>query len=1091
MTWTRKFILASLLALKVLATLHCTADQTCWPSADVWSAFNASLNGRLVAPRPPGWVCHDPNYDEVACNNVKINWNSSFWRANQTGAMQNPVWDSLGCGIDSPRNVTCDQGFVPHYSVDARTVGHVSQAVMFADKYNISLVVKNTGHDFLGRSSAKGSFGIWTHNLKGINFTGFFVPSGCLRNETAPAVTVGAAEQWLDVYKAANERNVSVVGGAARSVGAAGGWVQGGGHSPLGALFGMGVDNVLEFTVVKPNGQIVKANKCQNQDLFWALRGGGGGTWGVTLDVTYKTYPPVNANVRSFSKRSPGSLIKASEGTAPGNLPSTLMVLWIHPNSTSLQATNSTLQPIYNWTNANNGTQVQLITSTHRTFYDMFSTYIQDESIGVPIWFGTRLVSRSAFANNSKELVKYIWGDGLRLGTSFNIIGGGAISKVDPESTALNPQWRKDAIVSWTFGGSWAANASTAEIEAVKGNTTQIIQKFGKVAGLDDAAYFNEADPLEPQWKKSFFGSHYDRLLKIKQQVDPKGLFTCNRCLYLIEMHNSPTRRGETENATEQKEQELSLNVVQGLRNEFEQLFKSKSWRGVHNLPKSSNRRALVIAISYGERRPPHRLYGTFVDALRIIRMLERFNYQQTDICVLADIVIPDCVDDLESDTSEIDDSESRLPKKVNILRGLKWLASGTGEGQYRFLFFSGHGHYQPYKPSPTSNQCIMPEDVKFQRLNSCTDCVCSENVWRASDQTGEPLLVPEPFSVLWDHIINQRLSGSLRSGTKFTAVFDCCYSGGMLETALQDGPGEEIITSSQPNSKGRRHYGLSGPTTPVARVSPQESSLGHVPPLQEDVIMADPPAKQTQPSESLDFAQASQSPGLVSRGALLPQQFAGNFLGLPIEIDLVTGTESFMPQPRNMDFIQPKRDKTQNLKQITQDPLKPNNKTIFAYPEIWTTWARSQSSAPPAEASQSVSEFTCQRPGIFSNISSFEQGCKIICWAACRKVESALEDRRNAGRFTEAFTEFLTRPTSSEETQLPRSTEVLISHLRVKFGDYNKEARKNKWAEQHPKIFISNGVPVDQPWTVSLESWTTITCILAFHLVAATLTSS
>ncbi|KAH7325285.1 hypothetical protein B0J17DRAFT_681764 [Rhizoctonia solani] len=548
-TFRLVYFAISIFSPSVFGAPRCTANQPCWPSTDVWSALNSSVDGQLVAPRPPGWVCHDPNYDEVACNIAKANWNNSFWRANQTGAMENPIWDSLGCDIFAPRNATCDQGFVPHYSVDAQNGSHVSEAVKFADRYNLSLVVKNTGHDFLGRSSAEGSFGIWTHNLKRINFTDSFLAAGCLRNETEEsAVTVGAAEQWLDVYKAADQHNVSVVGGAARSVGAAGGWVQGGGHSPLGGLFGMGVDNVLQFTVVKPDGQIVKANKCQNKDLFWALRGGGGGTWGVTLDVTYKTHPPVNCNVIGMivNTTNAGKLSQLSEvflqalpnitdqglrGYGFWQPPNSLMVLWIHPNSSSLQSTNSTLQPVYDWAKANNGTQMQIIASTHSTFYDMFNTYIQDTSIGVPIWFGTRLVSRNAFATNYKELVKYIWGDGRRLGASFNIIGGGAISKVDPESTGLNPQWRNDALVSWTFGGGWAANANAAEVEQVQGNTTQLIQRFGKVAGLDDAAYFNEADPLEPQWKKSFFGSHYDRLLAIKQQIDPKGLFTCNRCV--------------------------------------------------------------------------------------------------------------------------------------------------------------------------------------------------------------------------------------------------------------------------------------------------------------------------------------------------------------------------------------------------------------------------------------------------------------------------------------------------------------------------------------------------------------------------------
>lgn len=64
--------------------------------------------------------------------------------------------------------------------------------------------------------------------------------AGCVHYYSAPGYN---AKRSLDVYKAADAQNVSVVGGAARSVGAAGGWVQGGGHSPLGGLFGMGVDS--------------------------------------------------------------------------------------------------------------------------------------------------------------------------------------------------------------------------------------------------------------------------------------------------------------------------------------------------------------------------------------------------------------------------------------------------------------------------------------------------------------------------------------------------------------------------------------------------------------------------------------------------------------------------------------------------------------------------------------------------------------------------------------------------------------------------------------------------------------------------------
>ncbi|CAE7160084.1 unnamed protein product [Rhizoctonia solani] len=235
---------ASTISPRALANNRCTANQACWPSPDTWSAFNSSIGGQLVAPRPPGWVCHDPHYDETACNNVKASWNNSFWRADQPGAMMNIFWENPGCSVDAPRNVTCGQGFVPIYSVDARNENHVSKAVKFAGEHNLRLVVKNTGHDFLGRSSGEDSFSIWTHHLKGINFTNSFIGAGCSGDESAQsAVTVGAAELWIDVYKAADDHNATVVGGAAQSVGAAGGWVQGGGHSPISGLYGLGVDS--------------------------------------------------------------------------------------------------------------------------------------------------------------------------------------------------------------------------------------------------------------------------------------------------------------------------------------------------------------------------------------------------------------------------------------------------------------------------------------------------------------------------------------------------------------------------------------------------------------------------------------------------------------------------------------------------------------------------------------------------------------------------------------------------------------------------------------------------------------------------------
>lgn len=144
---------------------------------------------------------------------------------------------------------------------------------------------------------------------------------------------------------------------------------------------------------------------------------------------------------------------------------------------------------------------------------------------------GSRLIARDALHNKAGQLAKYALDGGEYASATAVIIGGGAIGRVDPDSTGLNLAWRKDALVSWTYGAGWLSSTPPETVEHIKSKVTELTQKAGDIAGLNHAGYFNEADPREPQWKRAFFGPHYPRLLKIKQQVDPNGLFTCNRCV--------------------------------------------------------------------------------------------------------------------------------------------------------------------------------------------------------------------------------------------------------------------------------------------------------------------------------------------------------------------------------------------------------------------------------------------------------------------------------------------------------------------------------------------------------------------------------
>lgn len=108
--------------------------------------------------------------------------------------------------------------------------------------------------------------------MQGLEFFDKFKPKGCHFSIDTPAVTMAAGTEYGAVDLAASLKNLTVCSGGAAAVGI-GGYLTGGGHSALSATYGLAADNVLEIEVVTPQGQILTVNECQNQDLFWALRG--------------------------------------------------------------------------------------------------------------------------------------------------------------------------------------------------------------------------------------------------------------------------------------------------------------------------------------------------------------------------------------------------------------------------------------------------------------------------------------------------------------------------------------------------------------------------------------------------------------------------------------------------------------------------------------------------------------------------------------------------------------------------------------------------------------------------------------------------
>lgn len=234
------------------------------------------------------------------------------------------VWQAAIPGV-IPGNTGDANGPLPDYRIRAQNVADVQNAVKFAAANNIRLTVITTGHDQLGRSDAGSGLIIDLSMLKGARVLESFTPTEqgaesvdytSEANIITPnpdcqaAVTFGPAIAGLALNYAVALSGLFTLSGAAgkyspigfkvlitntfeATVAVSGGWGQNGGYGPLTAQYGLGVDQWLEAKIVTPDGELKIANAVSNPDLFWAIRGGGGGTFGVVVESTWKAYPTV------------------------------------------------------------------------------------------------------------------------------------------------------------------------------------------------------------------------------------------------------------------------------------------------------------------------------------------------------------------------------------------------------------------------------------------------------------------------------------------------------------------------------------------------------------------------------------------------------------------------------------------------------------------------------------------------------------------------------------------------------------------------------------------------------------------------------
>ena len=250
-----------------------------WPDPAEWAKLRTHVGGRLVNVKSPFAAC-TPHPDSPACTELFENLEDPFYIGDSVALTETLGW------TDAWTSQASTYAVLPQSSAD------VAAAVNFAREHRVRLVVKGGGHSYVGGSNAPDSLLVWTRpNLRAIELHDHFVPRGAAGLvEPEAAVCVGAGAIWMDVYDAVTTTAGRYVqGGGCTTVGVAG-LVQGGGFGPFSKGFGTAAANLLEAEVVTADGAVRIANAATNPDLFWALKGGGGGTFGVVSRLTLRTH---------------------------------------------------------------------------------------------------------------------------------------------------------------------------------------------------------------------------------------------------------------------------------------------------------------------------------------------------------------------------------------------------------------------------------------------------------------------------------------------------------------------------------------------------------------------------------------------------------------------------------------------------------------------------------------------------------------------------------------------------------------------------------------------------------------------------------
>jgi hypothetical protein len=530
-----------------------------WPREGDWDGLRQAVGGRLIRPTPPD--LSDPAIRELIKN--------PFYVGDQPGLTQSSGWFEAWRSSPSA------------YAVVAENAADVAQAVRFARTHYLRLVVRGGGHSYLGASNAPDSLMIWTRKMRQVDVHDAFTPQG-MSGPGVSAVSLGAGCIWMDAYRAVTtEHGRYVQGGGCTTVGVAG-LVQGGGFGSYSKGFGTAGASLLEAEVVTADGQVHVVNPAREPDLYWALKGGGGGTFGVVTRTTLATHPlpetfgAVQASIHAKSDDAYRRLLARfvdlySESLCNphwgeqvrGGRKNRLGVQMVFQGLTQAEA-RATWAPLVAFCNENPGDyegQDELLTlalparkSWDPGFIEKFApgAITRDLRPGTPagnfwstgdgdqvgaywsaytsVWLPRSLLERG----NRAKLVD-AWFAATRqwsVGFHFNkgLAGAPPEAIAASRDTATNPQVLDAfalAIIAESSGPAFGGMPlPDAKALADARERVHAAMAALKAAAPGAGSYVNETDYFQPDWQAAFWGGNYARLLQVKRRYDPRGLFT-------------------------------------------------------------------------------------------------------------------------------------------------------------------------------------------------------------------------------------------------------------------------------------------------------------------------------------------------------------------------------------------------------------------------------------------------------------------------------------------------------------------------------------------------------------------------------------